>query len=202
MGYRILDQVLVWDHLGEGADPTYDLDGGDMWYLGLAGELAAEIKCSKITLPMLSRETFDWKEKLTKALEDAISLRPQKHVDSFDHACSEFSKEMANKGFYDTDAQSLSTWFSNKETLLALVSKVEYVPPNAQYKSNHGYDVSRRGLILDLPPKVIVLAPQPEYLGALGINEKFFNFFFLQKSLFVYYLRELVIDTTHSLASG
>lgn len=189
MGYRKLDQVLVYDHLKEGYDPTYDWDEpNDTWYLGLAGELASEIKCSKISLPMLSRETYNWEKQLTAALKEAASLRPQRHVDNFNHACSEFSKEMFKKGLNE---ERPSIWFSNTETRKTLKSQIKYDKHN-HYNNNH-YEVDRCYLELDLPQKVIAFVPSSDYFGCLAINEDFFNFFFFQENIQLYYLRELKI---------
>ena len=191
MGYRKLDQVLVYDHLKEGDDPTYDWDEPfDTWYLGLAGELASEIKCSKISLPMLSKEQHDWKKRLTESLREAISLRPQKHVNDFAHAMREFSKDMFDRGV-DSICTDTNTWFANPETRKALRKQVEY-EGHGHYKPYH-YEVDRRGLELQLPPKVIAIVPQDDHFGCLAINEQFFNFFFFQDNIHVYYLRELKI---------
>ncbi len=195
MGYRKLENVLVYDHLKEGDDPTYDWEEPfDTWYLGLAGELASEIKCSKITLPMLSREQYDWQKRLQEALREAISLRPQRHVDNFAGAYRDFSKEMFNRGMEDIEESYTDsyTWFSNSDTRKALRKQIEY-GHHSRYKPYH-YEVDRRGLVLKLPPKVIALVPQDDHFGCLAINEQFFNFFFFQDNIHVYYLRELKID--------
>lgn len=194
MGYRTIDQVLVYDHLKEGNDPTYDWDEPlDTWYLGLAGELASEVKCSKITLPMLSVEQQNWKKRLKEALKEAISLRPQRHVDNFVHACTEFSKEMFNKGIEDGDVQQMAIWFANKDTRKALNEQVKY-GHDGHYLPYH-YEVDRQGLELNLPSKVIALVPQNDHFGVLAINDRFFNFLFFQQNIFVYYLRNLEIGS-------
>jgi hypothetical protein len=192
MGYRKLDQVLVYDHLKEGADPSYDWDEPfDTWYLGLAGELASEIKCSKITLPMLSRDQHDWQKRLQQALKEAVSLRPQRHVDDFAGAYRDFSKEMFNRGV-DEQYTDNYTWFANPDTRKALKKQVKY-GHHGHYEPYH-YEVDRRGLVMKLPPKVIALVPQDDHFGCLAINEQFFNFFFFQDSIQVYYLKNLKIS--------
>jgi len=196
MGYRTLDSVLTYDVLTPGKDPTYDLsyhlEGADVWYLGMAGELASEIKCSKITLPMLSKEEYDWKKELLSALKKAVSYRPQTHVDSFKSAYDHFSKEMSMCVDENDYAQFPGVWFGNADTVKVLKSYVEY-EPNGKYKGIH-YDVDRCGLVLDLPPRVIAIVPPPEYFGVLAVNEKYFNFLFHQKRICVYHLKDLKID--------
>lgn len=189
MGYRTLDQIIIYDHLLEGSDPTYELDEPqDIWYLGLAGELASEIKCSKITLPMLSREKWNWENELRKALIQAVSIRPHKHVDNFNHALLEFSKEMSDAGLSEAD-QQIHCWLANSETRKSLTSHIDF----KNYKLGH-YEVDRRGLVIPIPNKIIALTPASEYFGCLSINERFFNFFILPKNMFVYYLKEIKID--------
>lgn len=206
MGYRKLEQVLLYDYLQEGADPTYDIDNTpDTWYLGLAGELASEIKCSKITLPMLSKKVYNWEDLLQKAIIEAASLRPQKHVGSFAEAEVDFSKQMAGPGFPENEPNSLvdHTWFASKEFRAALREKVTY-DDHGNYVNGHHYTADRRGLSINLrkgltgaalPPKTVIMVPQPEHFGCLSINEQFFNFFFFPKHLFVYHIKEAKIDS-------
>lgn len=189
MGQRKLEQVLNYDYLGEGVDPTYDIGSQDLWYLGLAGELAAEIKCSKITLPMLSKEKYNWQDELNKALEEAISLRPQRHVNSFGEAISDFSKRTEPHPNY------AAIWFSNQETrnkLMEAGAKEGLAKFTGPYKDYH-YELDRCGLTLDLPPKIIALVPEPEYFGVLSINEQYFNFFFFPHQIEVYFVRNYQI---------
>lgn len=182
---RELEYILVYDYLKEGMSPQYDIGGDDVWYLGLAGELASEIKCSNILLPMLDRKTYDWKEKLNKALEEAISLRPQRHVDTFAQAWDDLATHEKDYEVYSY------TWFANEETRKRLQNQVEY-DERGKYKKNHYY-VDRCGLVLDLPPKTVAILPEPEWFGVLSINEKFFNFAFRPKQIQVYHLRNLKI---------
>jgi hypothetical protein len=197
MGYRKLDQVLIYNHLGEGQDPTYDLENTpDTWYLGLAGELASEIKCRKITLPMLSRKEYDWEDLLQKAIIEAVSLRPQKHVGSFTEACFDFSKQMP-EGF-----EKPNVWFASEEFRSTLRKRIGY-DSHGHYLNGYHYIVDRQGLSINLrkgligaalPPKTVILVPHPERFGCLSINEQFFNFFFFPKDLYVYHIRDGKID--------
>jgi hypothetical protein len=184
---RKLENVLVYDYLGYGLSPRYDLDkDDDVWYLGLAGELASEIKCSQLLLPMLCRETYNWEEKLRSAFLEAASLRPQRHVDTFAHAWQDLAT-------HDKEACEAYTWFGNEETLNKLKEQVEFMSKAGYYKNEHHYAVARCGLMLDLPPKVIAITPEPEYFGLLSINDKFFNFLFRHNKIQAYYLRNLRI---------
>lgn len=183
MGYRKLEQALNYDYLSEGKDPTYEVDSQDLWYLGLNGELASEIKCSRITLPMLSREKYNWQEELNKALEEAISLRPQRHVNSFGEALIDFSKRHPE-----------DTWFSSKDTRKKLkeAARKEGYYDNGHYKDYH-YELDRCGLVLSIPSKLVAMIPAPEYFGVLSINEQYFNFFFFPHQIEVYFVRNYKI---------
>ena len=163
---KLLDDVLDYYPLKHGQDPTWTFyPTEDVFYLGLAGEVASEVKCSSITLPMLSRTKYDWKSLLANTLETIISTRPQRHVKDFEAANVEFSKEMFNYGC----AQNSELWFGNKHTTESLSDD--------------------RGLVLSLPNKVIALASNN--LGHLGINERFFNFILIPKYICVYYVRQI-----------
>jgi hypothetical protein len=163
---KLLDDVLDYYPLESGQDPTWTFfPTEDVFYLGLAGEVASEAKCSSITLPMLSRETYDWKSLLANTIETIISTHPQKHVKDFDTAVMEFSKEMFNYGC----SQTPELWFGNKHTTESLSDE--------------------RGLVLSLPNKVIALASNN--LGHLAINERFFNFILIPKYICVYYVRQM-----------
>lgn len=182
---RKLEDVLVYDHLNDGKSPQYDVGGNDdAWYLGLAGELASEIKCSQILLPMLDRGAYDWEDKLRAALLEAASICPQRHVDSFAQAWPDLAT-------HDQDGCESYTWFGNEETINKLHLQIQY-DENGKYYPFH-YAIDRCGLVLDLPPKVIAIATEPQYFGVLCINDNFFNFMFKQNKIQTYYLRNLKI---------
>lgn len=165
---KILDDVLDYYPLKPGHDPTWSFyPPEDVFYLGLAGEVASESKCCSITLPMLSKETYDWKSLLASTLETIICTRPQKHVKDFKAGTVEFSKNMFNYGV----PQEVGVWFGNQ----------------------HLYDVLKddRGLVLPLPNKVIGMIPSSEYFGHLAINEQFFNFIVFPKYICTYYLCQI-----------
>lgn len=187
---KTLESVLVYDHLKDGEDPLYDMSGDDdVCYLGLAGELATDLKCSRILLPMLNRKTYNLENKLQEALKEAISLRPQRHVKNFTHAWLDFAT-------HDREGLESCFWFANEETHNKLKEQVSY--NNGKYNSLH-YEADRCGLILDLPPKVIAIIPESDYFGVLSINDKFFNFLFKQNKIQVYFLRNLMIGHVEPL---
>lgn len=194
MGYRKLDNVLLYDALPPGKDPSYILEvPSNLWYLGLAGEVASDVKLSKITLPMLSKSTYDWKSKFTELLTEAISLKPQKHVDNFAQAWVDFTKYQ-----YNGVELEPNVWFASLETKKTLVKQIKN---RGLYQNIHGYDpkiiseydVDRRGLELDIPDKVIAILPDPENIGVLCINEDYFNLFFIYDNIQVYRLKDLKI---------
>jgi len=188
MGYRKLEHALVYDWLQEGADPSYSFEQqANVWYLGLAGESASDVKITKITLPMLSRSTYDWQTKLQEVLIEAISLKPQKHVDNFAHAFMDFSTHQ-----YNGIELSPNLWFASKDTKQALTKQVKYA--GGRYLNDLYYDVDRKGVELDIPNKLIVITPQIEDFGVLSINEDFFNFMFIYDNIQVYRLRDLKIS--------
>lgn len=214
MGYRKLEDVLCINDLKEGDDPTYTIDNPeDVVYLGLAGELAKEFKCSKITLPMLELEQVEnklsnrWEKELQNALQKIIVQKPQKHADSFTHACSEFTKEMANVGLSE-DQQDAHIWFCNKETRLALIKQLKFTENGKYYidKYEDHYFLDRCCITLDIPNGIICMAPMSELFGVLSRNNKFFNFMFYPKRMVVYKLKELKVSTetssVHNLVFG
>lgn len=180
-----IDQVLYYDALPPGKDPTYEFGNAqDIWYLGFTAETASEIKCSRITLPMLSKETFDWKEKFKKSIIEAISLKPQTHIDTFQDAYIDFTKYT-----FSWNTEFPNEWFGSQKTIDGLKSQVSYETAG-NYKDVHEC-VKYKGVELDLPFKLIVFVPKPEDFGVLCINEDFFNFMFIYDNIKVYRLKHL-----------
>lgn len=184
-----------------GALPIYECGGDDIWYLGFAGEQAVEIRCDKITLPMLSLDKFDWKDKLEQSIIEAASLRPLYHVANFQEAVWDFSTRLDTVDFKPED---LGVYIGDEKTVKALKSNVEY-QYNGHYKPGLHYDVDRKGIQLatGLPfqPKTIILLPNCENFGILSKNDKFFNFMFKSNMIFRYHLKNLEIEDGHNLAS-
>lgn len=196
MGYRQLEDILVQDQIGNLA-PWYDCDGMDTWYLGLAGELAAEVKCERLLLPMLSQETFDWKDCLEKALLEAALLRPLRTVQNFKEAVWDFSTQVASADL----EPNVGSWFGDEETVKSLRLSAKY-KPDGHYKSDLHYDAERKGISVNmknvpkgsiLQPKTIIIIPQPEYFGVLAKDAKFFNFLFHPSKVFRYHLKNVEI---------
>ena len=201
MGHRKLESVLVYDGLKPGDDPSYELDKpADIWYLGLAGEIAANVKSSKITLPMLSKDEYDWKELLTKAIEEAVSLLPQRHVSCLSEAITDFTKGMYDIGIDDPHESQPAIWLSNKETRGKLCKSI---PPYENTQPVNNYFVERQGLVADgIAKKIVVLIPEREHFGVLSTNEDYVNFFFIQDMIKVYYLKDLSIDPKPPIHGG
>jgi hypothetical protein len=198
MGHRTIESVLVHDNLG-GCSPYYEGGDEDIWYLGLAGEQASEVRCCRICLPMLSQEQFDWKAKLEQAIIEAASLRPLYHVENFQEAVWDFSTRFNCEDFKPED---LGIWIGDEKTVKALKSKVEY-QSNGHYKPGLHYDVDRKNIeIKELPfqPKTIILLPNCEHFGILAKNDKFFNFMFRSSMIFRYHLKTLEIEDGHNTA--
>ncbi len=205
MGYRRFEDVLVHDTLQHGDGPLYECSDEDIWYLGLAGELASEIKCNKVLLPMLSMEQFNWKDELKKALIEAASLRPLRTVQNFKEAVWNFSTQASA---IDLDS-SVGSWLGDEETVKAIKSSVKY-KSDGHYQSGLHYDADRRGVGIDLKKapkgsilhsKTIIILPSSEYFGVLSKTDKFFNFMFHPHKIFRYHLKNLEIGDGHNLAS-
>lgn len=205
MGYRRFEDVLVHDMLTHEAGPLYECNDEDIWYLGLAGELASEIKRDKVLLPMLSQDNHANQIALEKALLEAASLRPLRTVANFKEAVWDFSTQTAN---IDLEP-SVGSWFGDEETVKALKSSVQY-KPDGHYKSGLHYDADRRGVSINMKKapkgsiiqsKTIIIVPKPEYFGVLSKTDKFFNFLFFPNQIFRYHLKNLEIGDGHNPAS-
>lgn len=204
MGYRRFEDVLVTDQLNNLMAPWYECGGEDIWYLGLAGELASEIKCEKILLPMLSQEQFDWYNCLEKAFLEAASLRPLRTVANFKEAVWDFSTQAD----FDLD-DDFGYWFGDEETVKSLKNSIQYKPSGHYLSKLHCY-VDRNGVSIDmrkspigsvLQSKTIIIVPRQEYFGVLSKTDKFFNFMFRPNQIFRYHLNNLEIGDGHNPAS-
>ncbi len=207
MGYKRFEDILTQDKIDDRiAAPWYDCNGEDTWYLGLAGELAAEVKCERLLLPMLSQERFNWKDELEKALIKAASLQPLRTVANFKEAVWNFSTQVKS---IDLDI-SVGSWFGDAETVNTLKSSVKY-KSDGHYQSELHSDVDRQGVSIDLKKspkgsvlqsKTIIIIPKCEYFGVLATTNEHFNFLFHPNKIFRYHLKNLEIGDGHNLASG
>lgn len=198
-----IEDSLIIDELKIGDDPTYELEHpSDIVYIGLDGVVASEIKCSKITLPMISKdpsgakylipETRHYFPKLTirKTLSRIIASKPKIHVDSFKEAYLLFSRK---SDMYDY-VKPCNKWFGNKEVISSLKNQI-VTYDLFDYNTNLIHDIIiQDNCELDLDEKIIAFVPDDFGVFVKAIDTNCYNFLLLSNRIFVYYLNKLKIE--------
>jgi len=185
MEQKTLEDILYFENLGPGIDPSYKFKKPhNLYYLGLTEDLALESKCTSITLPMLSRKKLDWSEKLSTTLIELIKSKPQLHVASLKEAYEDFALRSIN--FTGIESKP-NIWISNK----SFTTKVFAQNTSALEENN----LKERNINLNIPNKLVALIPCSQDLGLLCRNECFFNFYILSDRVFVYYINSMKVDS-------